>query len=109
MRYFDDIIKLEDFDLSNILTDQKSHKNILIYEISYKTLIGPKPWRIRFNKIDGFIRIYDATIYLTLFGSENYNAVYNRIRYLIRLKSSIAHVFLSILKKSELILMILYL
>ena len=40
--YFDDIIKLEDFHLDNILTDEKSHKNILIYDISYKTLICPK-------------------------------------------------------------------
>ena len=28
--YFDDIIKLEDFDLDNILVDEKSHENILI-------------------------------------------------------------------------------
>ena len=41
--YFNDIIKLEDFDLHNILIDKKSHENILIYDISYKTLIGPKP------------------------------------------------------------------
>ena len=59
--YFDDIIKLEDFDIDNILIDEKSHKNILIYDISYKTLIGSKPLRIRFNKIDGFIGISDGT------------------------------------------------
>ena len=64
--YFDDIIKLEDFNLDNILIDEKSHENILIYDISYKTLIGPKPLRIRLSKIDGFIRIYDETRYLTL-------------------------------------------
>ena len=28
--YFDDIIKLEDFDIDNILIDEKSHRNILI-------------------------------------------------------------------------------
>ena len=28
--YFDDIIKIEDFDSDNILIDQKSHKNVLI-------------------------------------------------------------------------------
>ena len=33
-------IKLEYFDLDNILIDKKLHKNILIYEISYKTLIN---------------------------------------------------------------------
>ena len=51
--YFDEIIKLEDFDLDNMLIDKKSHEHILIYDISCKTLIGLKPFRIRFNKIDG--------------------------------------------------------
>ena len=32
--YFDDIIKLEDFGLDNILINEKSHENILIYDIS---------------------------------------------------------------------------
>ena len=39
--YFDGIIKLEAFDLDNILIDEKLHKNILIYNILYKTLIDP--------------------------------------------------------------------
>ena len=30
--YFDDIIKLEDFDLDNILIDEKSHENILLVQ-----------------------------------------------------------------------------
>ena len=34
--YLDDIIKLEDFDFGNILIDEKSNENILIYGISYK-------------------------------------------------------------------------
>ena len=51
--YFDDIINLEDFDFDNILIDKKSHENILIYDISYKTLIDPKPFHIRFDKING--------------------------------------------------------
>ena len=37
----------------------------------YKTSIDSKPLRIRFEKIDGFIRAYDGTRYLVLFGSEN--------------------------------------
>ena len=49
--YFDDIIKLEGFDLDIILTDEKSHENIAIYDILYKTLIGLKPLRIRFDKL----------------------------------------------------------
>ena len=35
--YLYDIIKLEDFGVDNILIDEKSHENILIYDISYKT------------------------------------------------------------------------
>ena len=65
----------------------------MIYDISYKTLIGPKPFQIRFNKIYGFIGIYDESRYLTLLGSENYDAICNRIRYLISLKSSIKFIF----------------
>ena len=47
---------------------------------------------IRFDKTDGFIRIYDETKYLTLFGSEKNEAIYNRIRYLISLKSGITYI-----------------
>ena len=35
--YFDDIIKIEDFDPDNILIDEKSYENILVYIISYKS------------------------------------------------------------------------
>ena len=50
--YFDDIIKLEDIGFDNILIDEKSYKNILIYDISHKTLIGGKPLCIIFDKIE---------------------------------------------------------
>ena len=56
------------------------------------TLIDTKPFHIRFSKIDGFIRVYDGTRYLVLFRSEKYDFIYHRIRYLIRVKSSIAYV-----------------
>ena len=36
--YLDDTIKVEDFDFANILLDEKSYKNVLVYDISYKTL-----------------------------------------------------------------------
>ena len=35
---------------------KKNTRNILIYDISYKTSTGEKPLRIRFNKVDGFIK-----------------------------------------------------
>ena len=65
----------------------------MIYDILYKNLIDPKPLRIRFDIINRFIRIYDGTRYLTLFRSEKYDAISERIRYLIRLKSGITYIF----------------
>ena len=44
--YFDDMIKIEDFDFDYISLDEKSYENILVYSISYKTLIDEKPLRI---------------------------------------------------------------
>ena len=44
---------------------------------------------MRFNKIDGFIRVYYETRYLVLFGNEKYDFIYDRIRCFIRLKSGI--------------------
>ena len=58
----------------------KKHEIILIYDILYKTLIGLKPFCIRFDKIDGFIRIYDGTRCLALLGSAKYDAIYDRIK-----------------------------
>ena len=82
-------IKFEDFDFDNILIDEKSYKDILIYNVSYKTSIGPKPLRNRFDKVDGFIsiRVYNGSRYLGLFGVKKYDVIYNRIWYLISLKS----------------------
>ena len=73
--YFDDIIKLKDFNFDNISLDEKSYANISIYDISYKTLIGGKSLHIRFHKIDRFIIVYDETRYLVLFGPRKYDAV----------------------------------
>ena len=47
---------------------------------------------ITFDKIDGFTRISDTARYLTLFGPEKYDAIYDRIRYLISLKSGIKYI-----------------
>ena len=49
--------------------------------------------RIRFDKIDGIIRIYDGTRYITLFGTKKYDAIYDGIRYLISIKSSTTFIF----------------
>ena len=69
------------------------NENTLIYDNSYKTLTGAEALRIRFDKIHEFIRVYDETRYLTLFGSEKYDVIYNRIWYLVAVKSDITNVF----------------
>ena len=58
--------------------------HILIYDILYETLIGAKPLRISFDKVDEFITVYDGTRYLIWFGCEKKpDAIYNGSRYLI--------------------------
>ena len=78
--YFDDILRLINFGYNNILLDEKSYENFLIYGMSYKTFMGAKPLRIWFGKIDQIIKIYDGTRSLVLFRPESYDAIYNRIR-----------------------------
>ena len=65
----------------------------MIYNISNKDSIGPKPLRIRFDKVGRIIRFYDGTSYLTLFDSKKYDAIYNKVRYLISQKSGITYIF----------------
>ena len=59
----------------------------------FKTLIDTKPLRITFFKIDGFIRIYYETWYLTSLGSEKYEAIYKRIWNIKSQKSGITFIF----------------
>ena len=56
---------------------------ILLYIILYN---------ITFDKIDIIIRVYDGATYLVLFGRENCDSIYNRIRYLISVKSDITYI-----------------
>ena len=93
--YFDDIIRFMDRDTDfNILLNGKLYeekfKNILIYDISYKTSMGAKPLRVRFNKIDGFIKIHNNIRYLVLFDYSYCDKVCDKIKYLVGEKSGIA-------------------
>ena len=90
--YFDDIINGTKINFSNILLDKKLLENISIYNISYKTLIGPKPLRIRFDKIDRFIIALDR-----------------KNKHLILFDYGLQIVLFIILERSELIHIILYL
>ena len=93
--YFDDVIRIVGINIDNIFLGEKLHKNsyenILIYDILYKTFMDEKPLRIRFGKLDGFIKIYYGTRYLVLFGPGWYDAIYNRIGYLISEKGGITN------------------
>ena len=67
--YFDNIMRVIDINFSNILWNEKSYKTyerILIYDITYKIFTGSKPLRVRFDEIDGFIKIHDGIRYLVL-------------------------------------------
>ena len=50
---------MQDFEFGNILLDEKPYQNILIYNTLYKTLISTKPLHMRFDKVDGIIRVFD--------------------------------------------------
>ena len=69
--------------------------------------MGVKPLHVSFDKMDGFIKIYDGTRYLVSFGPERYNGVYDRIRYLTIEKSGIKYRLVIILQGLELIYIIL--
>ena len=55
--YFGDIIKDKDINFSDVSLHETFSENIAIYDISYKASTGPKPMSIRFDIIDGFIRV----------------------------------------------------
>ena len=55
---------MEDCNSGNVSLDEKSCENILIYRVSYKTMIGAKPLRIMFDKVLYKDRVYDGTKYL---------------------------------------------
>ena len=81
-------------NLDNILIDEKQQENFLIYNISYKSSIDWKPLSLNliFDQTDEFIRIYNGTRYLALFGKEEYEVIYNRIRHLISRKSRVTFI-----------------
>ena len=92
---FNETMRDGDSNFDNILLDKESHvnwnENILIYTTLYKTFIGAKPLRIRFNEVDGFSHIFDGTRYLALIIPERYDAIYDRIRYLTVENSGITY------------------
>ena len=49
----------------------------MVYDISHKTLAVPRPLLTRFDKINGFIRIYEGSKYLELLCPEKYDAIFS--------------------------------
>ena len=108
--YFDDIINGSKINFSNILLNKKLYENIPVYNISNKNPTGPKPWHIRFDKIDGFIISLDGKIkHLILFDYGLFIKICDMIKYLISKKVVLQLVLIMILERSELIHLILYL
>ena len=82
--YFDDIINGTKINFSNILLDKKLYENISVYNTLHKIPTGPKPLRIRFDKIDGFdIALDGKNKNLILFDYGLLNKISDKIEYLI--------------------------
>ena len=73
-----------------------------------ETSVGPKQLCIRFDKIDGFIRVHGCEFrHLVLFEPGLFDKICDKIKYLVSEKSGIGIVLIIILEKSELIHIIL--
>ena len=59
-------MNVEDINVDNIFLDENTYENILVYNILYKTFMDAKPLRIRFDKVDEIIKIYNGIRYLEL-------------------------------------------
>ena len=89
--YFGDIINGTKINFSNILLNKKLCENISAYNISCKSITGPKPLRLRF-KIDIFIISLDGKIkHLILFDYELFDKICDKIKYLISKKGGITN------------------
>ena len=82
--YFNDTIKIEDFDLDNICIDKKSYKKILVYDILYKSLID---YKIISLYVLDLIKQIDLLKFMM-----DFIRLYNRIIYLISVKSGITYI-----------------
>ena len=65
--FFNDIIKLQNFDLNNVKIGEKSYKNILIYYIGYVTIKSKSdnsvnPLYLIFRKVNGYFEEINKTI-----------------------------------------------
>ena len=84
-------------DFSGILLDEKLYKEKYKYDlgfgISCKTSTGEEPLRIRYDEIDGFIKIHNGIRYLVLFDCGWLDKICDRIKYLLSEKNGITDSF----------------
>ena len=88
-------------------SDLAAKKDLIAFKADVDKLKITKLTNVSISLNNFKTKVDDFSLYLTLFGSEKYDANFDKIRYLIILKSSITYIFLTILQKSKLILMIL--
>ena len=90
--YFDVIINVTKINFGSILLIKKLYENISAYNISYKSPTCPKPLRIKFDKINGFIISIDDKIKpLVLFDYGLFDKICDKIKYLISKKGGITN------------------
>ena len=88
--YFDDKIHGIVINFRDILLDEKLYEDNLVYGISYKTSTSPKPLHIRFDKLDGFLRVRGNEFrHLLLFDYGLFDENGGKIKYLISEESGI--------------------
>ena len=106
-----DVLKGTDF--RGILFDGKlykeKYKNTLICDTSCKTSMGAKLLCIRYDEIDGFIKIHDGIRCLVLFDCGWFEKTCYSIKYHISEKMVLQIKLIIILEESELIDIIIYL
>ena len=122
--YFNDIIKIKNFDPNNIKIDKKSYKNILIYYIGYMTtknstyvkIYSVNPLYLIFSNVNEYFEKINKSKYLTLVpGDESKEKIkkckepWSNIRDLIRSTTKNSGDFDEKYRKSNLILMTSYL
>ena len=98
--FFDNIINIKNFDPNNIKIDEKSYKNIFIYNIGYMMIKDSKyvnidsvnPLYLIFSAVNGYFEEINGNKYLTLVPTneskekiKDYKELWSKIRDLIRL------------------------
>ena len=104
--FFDDIIKLKNFDSSNIKIDEESYKNILIYYIGYVTIKDSKyikinsvnPLYLIFNKVNGYFEEINGSKYLMLVPTNESKEIIKKFE---KLRSKIRDLRRPITKQSD--------